>query len=208
MGEATQHTCNTGHRSSSLSIIQSNRWPSKGCLAAKGLARACRPLPYCARDVLKTSSRHVGTPRKMWSGRLGIIKGVSLDIELKHGTGPLLQQPFLAGQNPRELIDVDVNKLLAVEVIEMAQRDWVTLLVIAPEKDGTPRFCVDYRKLDEVTIPDSYPIARMDDSIGSLGDSTVYSAFDANWGYWQLPIAKEGHEKTMVVTHRESLRWI
>ena len=75
--------------------------------------------------------------------------------------------------------------MLAAEVIEPAQSEWASPIVIAPKKDGTPRFCIDFGKLNEVTIRDSYPIPRMDDFIDSLGDSTVYSTLDANWGYWQ-----------------------
>lgn len=75
-----------------------------------------------------------------------------------------------------------------------------------PKKNGTQRFCVDYLNLNEVTIPDSYPISRMDDCIDNLGDTSVSSALDANWDSWQMPIGEEDCEKTTVVTHRGAFR--
>lgn len=48
----------------------------------------------------------------------------------------------------------------------------------------------------------------MDDCIDSLGYSTVYSTIGANWGYCQMPIAKEGRDKTTFVTYRGAFRWI
>lgn len=96
--------------------------------------------------------------------------------------------------------------MLAVEVIEPPQSEWASSIVIALKKDGTPRFFIDYRLLDEVTIPDAYPTPRMDDCIDSLGASTIYTALDANWGYWQLPIAEDGREKATFVSHRGTFR--
>lgn len=49
---------------------------------------------------------------------------------------------------------------------------------------------------------------RMDGCIDSLGDSTVYSTLDANWGYWQMPIAEEDRDYTKFVTHHGALRYI
>ncbi len=62
-------------------------------------------------------------------------------------------------------------------------------MVIAPKPDGSSRFCVEYRRLNALTKRDPYPIPRMDECVDSLGDAVVFSALDANSGYWQIPIA-------------------
>ena len=77
------------------------------------------------------------------------------------------------------------------------------LHVLVPKSDGSLRFCVDYRRLNAATIPDTYPLPRMDDCIDSLGDATVFSTLDANSGYWQLPIVEKATESNSVLSMTE-----
>ncbi len=86
--------------------------------------------------------------------------------------------------------------MTAQRVIEPAMSESASPVVLVPKTDGTPRFCVDYRKLNAKTIRDSYPIPRMDDCIDSLGGAKVFSTLDCNSGYWRIPIAEEDRDKT------------
>ena len=86
-------------------------------------------------------------------------------------------------------------------VIEPSKSAWASPVVLAPKKDGTLRFCVDYRKLNAVTIRDSYPIPRMDECIDSLGEATIFTTLDCNSCYWQIPVAEADKEKTAFVSH-------
>lgn len=67
---------------------------------------------------------------------------------------------------------------------------------IRSQEGGLLRFCIDYRKLNDATVKDSYPIHRMDESIDSLGQAKVFTTLDAYSGYWQLPIKPEDRHKT------------
>lgn len=53
------------------------------------------------------------------------------------------------------------------------------------------RFCVDYRRLNAVTRKHSYPIPRMDDCMDSLGQATIFTTLDANWGCWKIGVRVE-----------------
>lgn len=101
-------------------------------------------------------------------------------MNLKPRTSPICQKPYRAGLQRRELIEDNVTKMFTAKFIDPTQCDWASPTVVAPKKDDTPLFCVDYRKLNQVTISYSYPILRMDDCIDSPGDSTVYSELDSN----------------------------
>ena len=63
------------------------------------------------------------------------------------------------------------------------------------------RFCVDYRKLNAVTVRDSYPLRRMDEGIDSLGDATFLTTLDCISGYWEVEIAEEDRDKTESASH-------
>ena len=138
---------------------------------------------------------------KMWSGELGNITTTEHPIDLVPNARPFKSPPFRAGPKMRELIDFEVNKQLKAGVIEPSQSEWAAPVLFAPKKDGKLRFCIDYRRLNSMTIRDSYPLPRMDDCIDSLGSATIFTTLDAYSGYWQLAIKKEDRHKTAFVTH-------
>jgi len=63
----------------------------------------------------------------------------------------------------RKEVDKILEDMRTQEVIEESQSPWVSPAVMVRKKDGTLRFCVDYRKLNDVTVKDSYPLPRIDD---------------------------------------------
>lgn len=78
--------------------------------------------------------------------------------------------------------------MLAMKVIESAQSDWASTVVFAPKKDGTLGVCIDYRKINAVTVCDPYQPPQMDECVDSLGDAQVCSALGANSGYYQIKV--------------------
>lgn len=64
------------------------------------------------------------------------------------------------------------------------------------KKDGTLRFCVDFRKLNQITKKDSYPLLRVDHSLDALGGAKYYSTLNLTYGYWQVTPAEKDKEKT------------
>ena len=81
-------------------------------------------------------------------------------------------------------------------------------MVLVPKKDGSLRFCIDYRRLNAKTVADAYPLPRTDDCLDSLGDAGVFSTFDCNSGYWQIPVALEDRDKTTIITHMGTFRHV
>jgi len=86
-------------------------------------------------------------------------------------------------------------------VIEPSTGEWASPVVTVPKPDGSVHFCIEYRKLNLMTVKDAYPIPRMDECIDSLGDARVFSTLDCNAGYWQIPVAEEDNHLTVFTRH-------
>lgn len=93
--------------------------------------------------------------------------------------------------------------MLVMDIIGSAQTKWASRMVFVPKKDGMFPFCLEYRKLKAVTIPNPYPISGMDWCIDSLGYAKIFSTLDAYSRYWQVDIAEYDREKIAVTSlHR------
>jgi len=82
-----------------------------------------------------------------------------------------------------------VQNLLNRDLIEPGHGAWSSSVVLVRKKDGSWRFCVDYRRLNSVTIQDAYPLHRIDESLDALAGSKFFSTLDLLSGYWQVPLS-------------------
>ena len=99
-----------------------------------------------------------------------------------------------------EEIDRQVKEMLSQDVIEPSFSPWSSNVVIVKKKDGNLRFCIDYRKLNDVTVKDSYPLPRINDCLDALSGGKYFSAFDLRSGYFQVKMDERDKEKTSFVT--------
>ena len=142
----------------------------------------------------------------LWSGALGMIRATEHRIPLEPETKPIRSLPYRKGPAMREMVAKEVNKMLNAGVIAPASTEWASPVVLVQKKDGSLRFCVDYRRLNAKTASDSYPLLRMDDCIDSLGDAAVFTTLDCKSGYWQISVAPEDRDKTKFTMHMGTSR--
>ena len=133
-------------------------------------------------------------------GRTGVVKH-SIDTGTSH---PVRQpcrrvQPFRREQ-ARKMID----DMLQKDIIQPSSSPWASPIILVPKKDGSMRFCIDYRKLNCVTRKDAYPLPRVDDTLEALSGSKWFSTLDLICGYWQVEIEEKDRHKTAFCT-REGL---
>ncbi|KRZ01755.1 Retrovirus-related Pol polyprotein from transposon, partial [Trichinella zimbabwensis] len=97
-------------------------------------------------------------------------------------------------------MDQLIREMLRSGVIEPASGPWSSPVVLVRKKDGSHRFCVDYRKLNAVTRIDAQPIPRIDDTLDALAGAQWFSTLDLASGYWQVEVAECDREKTAFST--------
>ena len=99
----------------------------------------------------------------------------------------------------REEVRDLLNKMLDRVVIEPSSSPWASPIVLV-RKDGSTRFCIDYRKVNEVTRKDAYPLPRIDTTLDTLHGSQWFSTLDLISGYWQVEVEESDKEKTAFCT--------
>ena len=100
-----------------------------------------------------------------------------------------------------------VQDLVAQGVLKESCSPWASPAVVVMKKDGSVRFCCDYRKLNNVTHRDAYPLPRVEESLDALGHAQVFSSLDLTAGYFQVAVAEQDQEKTAVTTPFGLYQW-
>ena len=89
-----------------------------------------------------------------------------------------------------------VQQMLSSNVVRPSNSPWASPVVMVRKKDGSLRFCVDFRQFNAATVKDTHPLPRIDDLLDALHGAKWFSTLDLKSGYWQVPIAEQDKEKT------------
>jgi len=153
---------------------------------------------HMKRDLLQLLKKHRnvvsidGTP-------MGRVEG--LPIEVDTGTNP----PCVA-KMPRwskamvDAIHQELQEMIRLGVVRRSRSPWSSKPVLIKKKDGTIRFCVDYRPLNKITRKDKYPLPNIDVIIDKAGNKKFFSHLDMLKGYWQFWLTESAAAKTAFLT--------
>ena len=127
------------------------------------------------------------------------IRGTTSHAEhrIRLKPGPPIKQRYRP-RNPamQAVIDREVDKMLAEGVIEPSRSPWSSPVVLVKKKDGAHRFCIDFRRLNEVSEKDAYPLPHITATLDKLRGATYLSTLDLKSGYWQVPLARASRPAT------------
>ena len=116
---------------------------------------------------------------------------------------PIKQRAYRIPYTQEEEVQKKVKEMADNEIIRRSASPWTSPVVMVKKKDGSIRFCVDYRKLNEVTRKDTYPLPRIDEMLDKLGRSTIFTTLDLQSGYWQIEVEEEDKQKTAFSTGKD-----
>ena len=121
------------------------------------------------------------------------------DVDVREST-PIKQHPYRVSPIKKELLDKEVQYMLKNDIIEESQSNWSSPCILVPKHDGGFQFCTDFRKVNDKTKSDSFPIPRIADCIDQIGNAKFISTFDMLKGYWQVPLTQRAREISAFVT--------
>uniref|UniRef100_A0A1A8HXS3 Gypsy retrotransposon integrase-like protein 1 n=1 Tax=Nothobranchius kuhntae TaxID=321403 RepID=A0A1A8HXS3_NOTKU len=121
------------------------------------------------------------------------------DVVLTEPT-PIKQHPYRVSPDKRALMKQETDYLIRNGLAIPSCSPWSSPCLIERKPDGSPRFITDYRKVNVVTVSDSYPLPRVDDCIDRVGMSTFVTKIDLLKGYWQVPLTDAASEISAFVT--------
>ena len=131
-----------------------------------------------------------------------------LEHDINVGTPvPIKQHAYRCPMAKREVMKKEAEYLLENGLAKPSCSPWSSPCLLAPKADGSPRFCTDYRKVNAVTVPDSFPLPRMDDCIDSIGPAVFISKLDLLKGYWQVPLTERASDISAFVTPDHFLQY-
>ena len=131
---------------------------------------------------------------------LGVTDLIEHRINIPKDTKIIYIPAYRVAYSQRAVIDQEVEKMIKDGIVEPSVSPWSFPLLVVPKKDRTNRIVVDFRKLNQATTPDPYPMPSMRDLIATIGSKRIYSTLDLQQGFLQIPLAYESRPLTAFST--------
>lgn len=128
--------------------------------------------------------------------------GLTAVAEHRINTGsarPIFQNPYPLAQDKLREVRTLVQEMLDAGYIEPSDSPWASPIVLVKKKNGKTRFCVDYRRLNNLTADDRFPLPLISSIIQKVGQAGIWTTLDLASGYWQMRVAVEDRPKTSFI---------
>ncbi|GMF40671.1 unnamed protein product [Phytophthora fragariaefolia] len=132
-----------------------------------------------------------------------------LQFEIDTGdSSPIQQPPYRVSLTDGEIMGAEIQQYLELHLIRPSNSPCASPVLMIRKPDGGIRFCIDYRKLNSVTVKDCYPMPLIDDVLDVLGDAQLFSTMDIASGYWNVPMHPDSVSKTAFTCKYGLYEWL
>jgi len=132
---------------------------------------------------------------------------IELSIVLKDET-PIYQRPYKTSIQEKQIIEKVVDEWIKEGIAEPCSSEFTSPVLIVKKKDGSPRICVDYRKINKVVVKDRFPLPLIEDQIDQLAEARIFSTIDLKNGFFHVSVAKESRKYTSFITHHGQYQFL
>src|SRR5271170_391874 len=109
---------------------------------------------------------------------------------------PIKARAYRMPPKEEEIVAKEIDNMLEAKVIRPSESPWASNVVLVKKKDGTIRFCVNYKKMNAQTTQDAYPLPRIEETLEKVAGCERYTTLDLRSAYWQIPMDQESIPKT------------
>nr|GEV59114.1 retrotransposon protein, putative, Ty3-gypsy subclass [Tanacetum cinerariifolium] len=215
--------CNGGSKLNIISCTKTQKYIQKGCQVylaqvtskkAEDKSREKRledvPIVYLAQVTSKKAEDKSGEkrledvpivrefPKVFLEDLPGLppTRQVEFQIDLVPGAAPVVRAPYRLAPVEMQELSTQLQELSNRGFIRPSSSPWGELVLFVKKKDGSFRMCIDYHKLNKLTVKNRYLLSRIDDLFDQLQGSRFYSKIDLRSGYHQLRVREEDIPKT------------
>ena len=158
-------------------------------------------LPPVEQEISEKITKLLNANQHLFANKMSEL-GMATAIKHTIDTGTSAPVNLPLRRTPQKLkmtVRGHIDEMQSHNIIRESASPYAAPVVMTTKKDGDPRFCVDYRKLNQVTVKDRYPLPRIDDTIDALHGAQYFTTLDLFSGYWQIEIDEPDKHKTAFV---------
>ena len=131
-------------------------------------------------------------------------------VRMRIDTGrepPIKKRPYPTPLAQRQAVEETIEEMLKAGLITRSRSPWGFPIVLVKKKDGSQRFCVDYRDLNKITRRNAHPLPLIEHILATLRNAKYFSKLDLKSGFHQVELDEDSKQKTAFACHNGLFQW-